>query len=323
MASDPPTFECRLTNASLAAYSIRGGNIDPSAPGYDKIGLKQGTVPTVFTSGLDQINAGYVAETQDNWVFLVFRGTLPPFEGDFWRWIKDWLNDFQIGPTTWTMNGESFGRAETGFASAVLDLWPKVLDALEGVNPSAKNGIIVTGHSKGAAMSVLAASLLKGEYFRNLLVKMCGFAGPRMTDRTFRDNYDALGLGTLSVRYANEYDVAPFLFYWPILDVLAKSELLSNASQMKNAVITEAVRQKARENDYVPIGLLRFITTDCCIEDGEKAETDAVTALKDALLHLRFGEIVDAHAADGRYLTCVCSPGPDRHPTNHDTSQHP
>lgn len=322
MASDPPTLECRLTNASLAAYFIECGKIDPSAPGYGKIGVKQGTVPTVFTSGPDQINAGYVAETQDNWVFVVFRGTLPPFEGDFWRWINDWLNDFQIGPRTWTVNGKSFGRAETGFASAVLDLWPKVLDALEGVKPAAKNGIIVAGHSKGAAMSVLAASLLKGQYFGDLLVKVCGFAGPLMTDRTFRDKYNALGLGTLSVRYVNEHDVAPFLFYWPILDVLAKSELLSNPSQM-NAVITEAVRQKARENDYVPIGLLRFITTNCCIEDGKKAETDAVNALKDALLHLRFGEIIDAHAADGRYLTCVCSPRPDCHPQAPDALQRP
>jgi hypothetical protein len=29
--------------------------------------------------------------------------------------------------------------------------------------------------------------------------------------------------------------------------------------------------------------------------------------LEDALLHFRFTEIVDAHAARGRYLTCVCS----------------
>jgi hypothetical protein len=237
MAAVTPTLECRLISASVAAYYIKGGKIDPSAPGYDRIGLKQGTTPTVFTSGPDQIDAGYVAETQDNWVFVVFRGTLPPFQGDFWRWIKDWLNDFSIGPTTWMVDGKSFGQAETGFASAVLDLWPQALAALKAINLPAKNGIIVAGHSKGAAMSFLAASLLKGQYFGNLLVEVCCFAAPLVTDRTFRDNYSTLGLRPLSVRYQNEYDVVPFLPYLPILDILAAAERLSNLN-VTNVVIT-------------------------------------------------------------------------------------
>src|SRR5262245_27909034 len=128
------SLECRLINASIAAYSIKGGKIDPSAPGYDKIGLKPGTVPIVFTGGNDQIDAGYVAETADDWVFLVFRGTLPPFKkDDFWKWIEDWLNDLRIEPTEWNVGGKPFGRAETGFATAVLDLWPQAIAALKGL----------------------------------------------------------------------------------------------------------------------------------------------------------------------------------------------
>src|SRR5260370_42297308 len=98
------SLECRLINASIAAYYIKGGKIDPSAPGYYKIGLKPGTAPTVFIGGSEQIDAGYVAETIDDWVFLVFRGTLPPFKGDFWRWINDWLHDLLVEPTTWKVN---------------------------------------------------------------------------------------------------------------------------------------------------------------------------------------------------------------------------
>jgi hypothetical protein len=113
-----------------------------------------------------------------------------------------------------------------------------------------------------------------------------------------------LGLRLLSLRYQNEYDIVPFLPYWPVLDILAASERLSRRT---NLVITEAEREKAIENDYVPLGILSFITTKCGIDYGEKAESHALRAIQDALLHFRFREIVDARSADGRYLTCVCS----------------
>jgi Lipase (class 3) len=306
MAVLSSTFECRLINASIVAYYIKDGGIDPSAPGYDKIGITPGTVPTVFVSGPDQIDAGYLAETQDNWIFLVFRGTLPPFEGDFWRWVDDWLNDFALGPTTWTVDGAPFGQAETGFANALLALWPQALTALQSIDLAQKKGIVVAGHSKGAAMSFLAASLLKGQDFKNALVEVCCFAAPLVSDRTFQANFDALGLRPLCVRYQNEYDLVPFLPYLPTIDALATAERLSNPST-EDFVITDAQRQKAIENDYVPLGILRFITTNCSIEYGEQGEKDAWDALLEALLELQFTEIADAHAAQGRYLTCVCS----------------
>jgi|SRR5215211_465324 len=305
MASVAATLECRLINASIAAYYIKDHTIDPSAPGYEKIGLKPGTVPAVFTGGSDHIDAGYVAETADGWVFLVFRGTLPPFQGDFWRWIDDWLHDLLVEPANWVVDGKLFGQVEAGFASAVVDLWPQVRNALKTVDLQSKKGIVVTGHSKGAAASFLAASLLKGQDFKNLLVEVCCFAAPLVTDSTFRYNYDVLfKLRQLTVRYQNEYDVIPFLPYWPVLDILAASERLSRGT---NLVIRADKRETAIENDYVPLGVLRFITKKCGIEYGDKGESDAVAAVKDALLNLRFSEIVEAHGAQGRYLTCVCS----------------
>lgn len=300
------SLECRLINASVAAYYISGGKIDPSAPGYSNIGLKQGTTPIVFSGGPETIDAGYVAETEDNWVFLVFRGTLPPFKGDFWQWIEDWMNDFRIGPTTWNVNGQAFGRVETGFAKAVLTLWPQVQQALGKINLSTKNGIIVTGHSKGASASFLAASLLKGQYFPNLLVEVCCYAPALVADRTFLANYNNLGLLPFSVRYVNEYDAVPFLPYVPFWDVLAAAERVASASG-ENTSITPELRQLAIENDYVPLGNIRYITTSCGIEYGQQAENDAWAALKHALFFLEFGKIADAHSAQGRYLNCVCS----------------
>jgi hypothetical protein len=305
VASVAPTLECRLINASIAAYYIRDHSIDPNAPGYGKIGIKPGTVPTVFIGGSDQIDAGYVAETVDDWVFLVFRGTLPPFEGDFWRWIDDWLHDLLVEPTTWVVDGKAFGQVEAGFASAVLDLWPTIVAALKGIDLGSKKGIIVTGHSKGAAASFLAASLLKGQYFKSLLVEVCCFAAPLVADSTFSASYDALRLTPLSVRYQNEYDAVPFLPYWPFLDLLAAGERLDRGGT--NLAVTEAERTAAVANDYVPIGTLRFITTQCALEYGQKGASDAWRDFKDALFGGRFQEIVDAHSAQGRYLTCVCS----------------
>ena len=303
----PLTLECRLMNASVAAYYIKNGKLDPSSPGYQQMGVMPGTKPVVFQGGPETIDAGFVAETADNWVFLVFRGTLPPFKGDFWRWITDWMNDFRIGPTTWKVNGQSFGQVETGFASAVRTLWDHhVKPALNGIDLKSKNGIIVTGHSKGAAAAHLAASLLKGEYSPDMLIEVCCFAAPLVADRTFRVNYDKLGLRPFSVRYQKEYDAVPFLPYVPIWHLLAAAERISNPNH-ENVTVKDEFRQSAIENDYVPIGIIRYMTTTCAIEYGEQAESDAWKALEDALLHLRFTEIADAHSAQDSYLPCVCS----------------
>jgi hypothetical protein len=107
------------------------------------------------------------------------------------------------------------------------------------------------------------------------------------------------------VRYQNEYDVVPFLPYVPTWDLLAAAERLSNDANA-NVLITDAQRRQAIANDYVPLGRLRYITKTCGIEHGQQGTADAWSALEDALFHLRFTEIVDAHSAEGRYLTCVC-----------------
>jgi hypothetical protein len=299
-----PSLECRLINASYVAYAIEHDKIDPQTPGYDKIGLAPGTVPVCFSDGAQDINAGFVAETADNWVFLVFRGTLTPYTGDFWAWVDDWLQDFDIGPQPWIVNNNPFGQVEGGFANAMVDLWPLVRKALAPIDLKSKKGIIVSGHSKGAALSFLAASLVKAAN-PSLLVQDCCFAAPLTCDRTFRENYDALGIRPFTVRYQNEYDLVPFLPWVPVLDALAAAERLSRPDGA-NKVVTTHLRARMLANDYVPVGILRYITTTCAIEHGEKAQHDADMAMLDALLGLHFMEIVEAHSGDGRYLNCVC-----------------
>ena len=155
------TLECRLLNASIACYAIKGGKLDIKNANLQALGLLKNTTPTVFVDGVEGINAGFVAETQDDWVVLALRGTLPPFKGDFWAWIDDWMQDFKAGPTDWFVNGAKFGQVESGFSDAILSIWPAASAALKAINMTGKKGILVTGHSKGAAMTSLAASLIK------------------------------------------------------------------------------------------------------------------------------------------------------------------
>ena len=134
------TLECRLINAAIACYAISKGQIPQGNANAKAIGLAPNTWPKVFVNGLDEINAGFVAETDDGWVVLALRGTLPPFKGDLVKWVLDWLQDFEAGPTNWYVGGRVFGRVETGFANATLSIWPQAMAALSQIDLSAKKG---------------------------------------------------------------------------------------------------------------------------------------------------------------------------------------
>jgi hypothetical protein len=287
---------------ALLLMKLKNGAITPGGPYYDAIGIKPGTRPIVFTDGVEAINAGFTVETHDGWIFLVFRGTLPPFKGDFWAWIDDWLNDFRIGPMDWKAGGKTIGKVETGFGSALLDLWSQVEKALSSYDIRSKKGIIVTGHSKGAGMTFLASSLLKYAH-PNVLIENCAFAAPMTCDRTFRDNYDALGLRPFTVSYQNKYDVVPFLPYLPYLAALVTTERLSLGPD--NLVITSE-SWGVFENEYMLVGILRYLGDGCVTEYGEKGQSDADAAILSALEGLHFEEIADAHSATGRYHKCIC-----------------
>jgi Lipase (class 3) len=70
----------------------------------------------------------------------------------------------RVGPVPWVVDNKPFGQVEGGFVTAMLALWPLARQALAPIDLKSKKGIIVSGHSKGAAMSFLAASLLKSAH---------------------------------------------------------------------------------------------------------------------------------------------------------------
>jgi hypothetical protein len=113
-----------------------------------------------------------------------------------------------------------------------------------------------------------------------------------------------MGLRPFTVRYQNQCDIVPFLPYYPYLGMLAAAERL--ACNGVNTAITRENWPAEVENDYVPIGILRYLGDGCRAEYGDEGQDDADKAIWDALEHLEFQKIVDAHEASGRYHTCVC-----------------
>ena len=95
----------------------------------------------------------------------------------------------------------------------------------------------------------------------------------------------------------------PFLPYYPTFTLLATAERMSTGA---NAMITADAWPAAIDNDYVQIGILRYLGDACRVEYGAEGEADAWNAIKHALEHFEFTTIADAHSAKGRYHTCVC-----------------
>lgn len=77
--------------------------------------------------------------------------------------------------TSWTVGGESVGRVHRGFAKALSRVWPYVEEVVAGLTVP----LLVTGHSLGGALAVLASSRLS---CRRLIT----IGSPRVGDARFR-----------------------------------------------------------------------------------------------------------------------------------------
>jgi len=103
----------------------------------------------------------------DGSALVVFRGTQPDE-------IRHLATNLQAQQIEWS---ESGGRVHAGFAKAVRGVLPKVLDWLAGEG-SPRSRLILTGHSLGAALATLAASVLRPEMLITL-------GSPRVGDAEF------------------------------------------------------------------------------------------------------------------------------------------
>lgn len=113
---------------------------------------------------------------------LVLRGTNDP---------RDWLTNFNAIPNGWA----GVGLVHKGFAKALDLLWDKVTASLDkNVPPDCP--LFITGHSLGAALATLAASLRKPR-------ALYTFGSPRVGDNDFRATLS----GVNAFRVVNNRDV--------------------------------------------------------------------------------------------------------------------
>ena len=309
--------DCRLIDAATACYAIKDGAIPPDNPYLPNIGFVGGKPQYVFEHGTDKINAAILGMTTDNWLVLAFRGTLPPkLDASCEAWkaiIADWEQDFEMGPWPWVVNGQPYGHVEKGFATAMMDLWMDGLSNAVAASlaspPAGFQGVAICGHSKGAAMTLLGASLIRGLY-PGVPIQVRGFATPMTCDNEFKTAYTNAGLTDVTLRWQNECDAVPYLPYWPALKAMAAVE---QDKLGKTEMFVEANwpgGDPSIHNAYVDIGAMKYIRHDllgqCAVETGVQAETDAWAAVKTALDGFEIFKILKAHSSADWYQPCIC-----------------
>jgi triacylglycerol lipase len=115
---------------------------------------------------------------------LVFRGTTD---------LEDWLTDVTVIPEGWA--GQGF--IHEGFAEALKLVWAKITASLDKNVPS-DCPLFIAGHSLGAALATLAASLRQPR-------ALYTFGSPRVGD----DDFGATLSGGNVFRVVNNRDVVP------------------------------------------------------------------------------------------------------------------
>ena len=135
---------------------------------------------------------GFVAGN-GHMVVITFRGTEP-------KDISDWLTDAEVV----LVNGPG-GKVHSGFYTRVLAIWPKLLNALEGLQKSGQT-LWITGHSLGAGLATVAAAMLLKEKVVGSISGLYTFGQPRTGDPAFAIWFDGL-MRERTFRFVNNNDI--------------------------------------------------------------------------------------------------------------------
>jgi len=118
----------------------------------------------------------YVAST-DDWIVLAFRGTQVD---DFCSSVIDWSVDALFLPIP-----DSHGNlVHAGFLGAIREVWDDVSTHLRSLQQARRRPLWITGHSLGAALATIAASLCTDKPELGA-VGLVTYGSPRVGDRTF------------------------------------------------------------------------------------------------------------------------------------------
>lgn len=289
------TLQAQLLCASNAAYGITGtGKFAPQKPYYDAIGFISS--PVVLVAGEDDIDACLIGTTPQG-VIVAFRGTIPPDIYDQ-QSLLDWLGDLTDEPIA--VPGIP-GKVHQGFWEGLSALWEPMVDEIKKqMNATGKLlPLYITGHSKGGAMSSLAAYRLNVEA-GIVPSAVCTYAAPHPGDTAFAQQYQQTILNHIRYEYGN--DIVPHLVPdTAFVDAMA-------------AVPDIGKFFKGMEQwNYWPVGKLQYIKWDKkTIVDGSiELDMERLFELTKALLECQFEAIVEAHYSDcgNGYMDAICPTG--------------
>ncbi len=143
----------------------------------------------------------------DRYRMLAFRGTEPSEIADIRTDLDKALTVFPPS----LLNSHDV-RVHQGFVAALASIWPGILEYLR-VEP--RKPLLLTGHSLGGALAVLAAFVLRFReddegFTRPALAGVRSYGQPRVGDAAFAETFDR-ALRPLHWRVINHRDVVPRL----------------------------------------------------------------------------------------------------------------
>ena len=288
-------WHSRLINASIAALQINGSTLSQSVDGYAQADFR--APPACFVGGARGINAGLLGEVDNDYAILAFRGTLArPDSQDAETICLDWTQDRNYTRQAWPIGSDgSYGKTSAGFSLAMASIWPELQAALARVM-AGKRGLWITGHSKGGAMAVLAASLIGRSHPIDHIVT---FGAPMVGDATFKASYTAAGLDAKTIRYQNQYDGVPLAPY-----VDTPPMIMEGCSALATTV--------PGDHEYKAVGAMRFILWSSAyqaldiVTDPFTAGIDYAASMDYAVHHQEL--IGPAHNPRGNYRDCFATP---------------
>lgn len=150
--------------------------------------------------------------------FVAFRGSSD---------VSDWIADFDFVPADYRSGGE-FGQVHAGFQ----DVYGCVRDSIATNLAAAARGcdqILITGHSLGAALAVLAApDVARGMPPNTIEPRLTTFGGPRVGLPDFATAFDAAI--ECCYRVVNFLDIVPLVPPSPYVHVGAAIEVDSGGA---------------------------------------------------------------------------------------------
>jgi Lipase (class 3) len=287
------TLDCQLLCASVAAYGIEAtGKFNPVEPYYSAIGFLAPPVP--FVAGEDDIDACLVGTTAQG-VVLAFRGTIPPNIHDQ-QSLLDWMSDLTDQPLA---ASGLVGKVHNGFWQGLSALWnPLLKEVKQQMQATGQTlPLFITGHSKGGALSSLAALRLKVEAGITPTA-VYTYASPHPGDVTFANQYNLEIPSHIRYEYSN--DIVPHVVPdAAFIDAMAHIPELGKFFKGMEAW------------NYAAVGTLQFIqwNQQAIVNASPELHLERLARLVAAIAEGRFEEIVAAHSASqgSGYMTGVCS----------------